>query len=169
MAQAAIAHDALLPSQGLLRSLLDLPLELRLEIYSFCPAFTLLQLSHSISFFYYEINQYPAILRLSGFKARSCTPTSKSRLCMPMITRITDWYERRLFDQLHQPNSGLGYGPQWDDNEKESSKGTVLRRSYARCMHCSKVGRFILYGYGLCKPCYEKSYDFVENLDDSIL
>ncbi|RPA82847.1 hypothetical protein BJ508DRAFT_325013 [Ascobolus immersus RN42] len=45
------------------RKLLSLPVELRLEIYSQCTAFSLLQLSHTCSALHHEINKYPAIIK----------------------------------------------------------------------------------------------------------
>jgi hypothetical protein len=44
-------------------SILRIPPELRLLIYSHCSAFTLLQLAHTSSLFYAEVNSYPAIVR----------------------------------------------------------------------------------------------------------
>ncbi|RPA81215.1 hypothetical protein BJ508DRAFT_326600 [Ascobolus immersus RN42] len=54
------------PDRIMVTTILDLPVELRLEIYPRCSsAFTLLQLSHSNATFYREINAYPKIFRTS--------------------------------------------------------------------------------------------------------
>ncbi|RPA82839.1 hypothetical protein BJ508DRAFT_325002 [Ascobolus immersus RN42] len=44
---------------------LSLPTELRLEIYTHCTAFTLLQVSHTSRILYHEVNNYPGIVERS--------------------------------------------------------------------------------------------------------
>ncbi|RPA77032.1 hypothetical protein BJ508DRAFT_417349 [Ascobolus immersus RN42] len=149
---------------GHLQGFFTLPAELRLEIYSHCPPFTLLQLSCSNHFFYHEINRSPKLYQSSpDYKCCSlvtagsnCVRHGTPKISMSMITRISDWKERTLFNKLY-PQKDWYYGPD------EEIEGTRL--SYARCLHCSKVGRFYLYSYGRCEPCEVSSNRFMDSLN----
>jgi hypothetical protein len=100
----------------LLAGFFQLPTEMRLAVYSHCTAFTLLQLSHSSTFFYAEINKWPRIIESSvGF--RWCTLLHKpaGRLANNggirvnhsiMYVEILCEEERKLFRQLYCRDHG---------------------------------------------------------------
>ncbi|RPA78377.1 hypothetical protein BJ508DRAFT_329319 [Ascobolus immersus RN42] len=93
--------------------LLSLPLELRLEIYRQCTAFTLLNLSHANTRLRNEVNNEPAIFTSaygyytsptthppSAVRARRLRPHNTTIFTIKLITRLLDITERNLLLKL---------------------------------------------------------------------
>ncbi|RPA87075.1 hypothetical protein BJ508DRAFT_95717 [Ascobolus immersus RN42] len=85
--------------------LLDLPTELRLEIYSQCSALTLLQLSHTCASLNAEINSRPSIFKKApGYRTNNQhTTTPALKLKITDIYRATHISEKSLITKLY-PN-----------------------------------------------------------------
>ncbi|RPA86294.1 hypothetical protein BJ508DRAFT_302194 [Ascobolus immersus RN42] len=79
---------------------LSLPIEIRLEVYSRCPIFSLLQLSHTSSQLHQEINDYPSIFR-SAFGINPSQELKEARtLSVNLVQRLYDQSEVLLYNKL---------------------------------------------------------------------
>ncbi|RPA78329.1 hypothetical protein BJ508DRAFT_416573 [Ascobolus immersus RN42] len=122
-------------------SIFSLPPELRLDIFSQCTAFTLLQLSHTCRSIYYEINTHPSIYKTSfgyfnssdedrEFKsivldlARRTSPVSpldcgRAPLCALLISDLSSDREKDQFLERFGPGEeilrlrGVDNLPEW--------------------------------------------------------
>ncbi|RPA80413.1 hypothetical protein BJ508DRAFT_362602 [Ascobolus immersus RN42] len=71
------------------QSFLKLPTEIRLEIYSHCTAFTLVQLYHTCATLHNEIERYPSIYQTSfGYGPSQWSPPNNDGLVYLGLSRI---------------------------------------------------------------------------------
>ncbi|RPA80414.1 hypothetical protein BJ508DRAFT_362603 [Ascobolus immersus RN42] len=78
-------------------SLLEVPIELRFEIYSHCSTFTLLQLSQTSRTLYYEIQQRPTIFKATfGYRPNN-NADLPAVLCTMRVSYLESWEEVELF------------------------------------------------------------------------
>ncbi|RPA78371.1 hypothetical protein BJ508DRAFT_329313 [Ascobolus immersus RN42] len=76
-----------------------LPLELRLDIYECCSAFTLLQLSHTHPYLRTEINNHPSIYKSAfGYLPRMTAPAAVERYLHPIRHLGKPWKIRNASD-----------------------------------------------------------------------
>ncbi|RPA81217.1 hypothetical protein BJ508DRAFT_326602 [Ascobolus immersus RN42] len=98
------------------RTLLNLPVEIRLEIYTQSSTFSLLHLSHTCNHLYNEINAYPSILsnclgfasndritrNLRSFAKAKIRFEEGGKLNIDLVSRLQDNDEEQLFRKLFQ-------------------------------------------------------------------
>ncbi|RPA72198.1 hypothetical protein BJ508DRAFT_381682 [Ascobolus immersus RN42] len=95
------------PSSPFLR----LPIELRLMIYAYTPAFTLLQLSHTSPQLRHEITSYPKIMASATGIQRVTKIPEGAPIPMPFsilsISRLSGRRERKLWESTYIPAQGI--------------------------------------------------------------
>ncbi|RPA81216.1 hypothetical protein BJ508DRAFT_326601 [Ascobolus immersus RN42] len=161
--------------------LLKLPVEIRLEVYTNCSTFTLLQLSHASAFLYHEINSYSSIIQKTqgyGFRSYRGTPTSDLKGCKNRASQPKDSkLNINLVGELNQEENLelVLFQNLYVNYENPKQKDCKLRR--IACKVCQKIFRFdkvlqfenifLWPPSTICYRCYgyEESYeeDIVEN------
>ncbi|RPA87066.1 hypothetical protein BJ508DRAFT_320960 [Ascobolus immersus RN42] len=105
----AISSSSPTPHVG--ASLLHLPIELRIEVYTHCTTFALLQLSHTSRSLFYEINSLPSVYQATPgyisngrFNGYIYDPSNEN-LSMARITAPVDKAGQNLFIRLYGKRS----------------------------------------------------------------
>ncbi|RPA72206.1 hypothetical protein BJ508DRAFT_367388 [Ascobolus immersus RN42] len=142
------------PEQSLNSSstFLTFPTNIRLHIYSYCTALTLLQLAHTSSRLHTEINEHPkVVLRSQGYQ---CPPLSyfETLAEIPEAERTPDYFrirfvgsladseEIRLFNRIYLPLQGLQ-----DGHVSDPSHGGIVNPRLV-CEQCRMVKRAVEFG-----------------------
>ncbi|RPA72197.1 hypothetical protein BJ508DRAFT_419586 [Ascobolus immersus RN42] len=132
--------------------LLLLPTEIRLEIYSNCTAFTLLQLSHTSTELHREINAYPGLIgKTYGYicpevydyrSLAEIRSIDRSPLCFNInfIGSLLGSREVKLFNNQYLPLQGLTYvdiDPQ--DAVLDGKTKKLARLTWHVCKRCKII------------------------------